>query len=151
MLTGLLHWSHGAGSVVRAGFAVPGMKREHGARPAGAGFNAKAARATVSGDCPFMIHWLWPGRGTVGTTREPGDLPKPMDPDTAADGAAWRLTMTTATSTRTLNGSQTGLRTLALVVFMAGAGLVFVTGFAGSTMLHNAAHDSRHAMSFPCH
>jgi cobalt transporter subunit CbtB len=24
-------------------------------------------------------------------------------------------------------------------------------GFAGSTTIHNAAHDSRHAFAFPCH
>ncbi|WP_407049380.1 CbtB domain-containing protein [Methyloraptor flagellatus] len=32
-----------------------------------------------------------------------------------------------------------------------GVALVFTTGFAGANVLHNAAHDSRHAMSFPCH
>ncbi|MGD1879401.1 MAG: CbtB domain-containing protein [Kiloniellaceae bacterium] len=32
-----------------------------------------------------------------------------------------------------------------------GLGLVFLTGFAGSTTVHNAAHDTRHAMAFPCH
>lgn len=29
--------------------------------------------------------------------------------------------------------------------------LVFGTGFAQSTSLHNAAHDTRHALAFPCH
>jgi cobalt transporter subunit CbtB len=24
-------------------------------------------------------------------------------------------------------------------------------GFAGSTTIHNAAHDSRHSFAFPCH
>ena len=37
---------------------------------------------------------------------------------------------------------------LALIV---GAFLVVGTGFAGVDVLHNAAHDSRHAMGFPCH
>ena len=37
---------------------------------------------------------------------------------------------------------------LALVV---GLFLVFATGFAHPQVIHNAAHDSRHAMSFPCH
>lgn len=32
-----------------------------------------------------------------------------------------------------------------------GVALVFTTGFAGADMLHNAAHDWRHSMSFPCH
>lgn len=43
------------------------------------------------------------------------------------------------------------VRTLAAFVFLLGAGLVFLTGFAPSATLHNAAHDSRHTMSFPCH
>ncbi|MDA5095425.1 CbtB-domain containing protein [Aliiroseovarius sp. KMU-50] len=37
------------------------------------------------------------------------------------------------------------------VVFLAGAGLLFAAGFAQATVLHDAAHDSRHAMAFPCH
>ncbi len=32
-----------------------------------------------------------------------------------------------------------------------GALLLFGVGFAQSDILHNAAHDSRHAASFPCH
>ena len=32
-----------------------------------------------------------------------------------------------------------------------GAFLVLGAGFAGSTTLHNAAHDGRHALAFPCH
>jgi cobalt transporter subunit CbtB len=39
-----------------------------------------------------------------------------------------------------------GLLTLAF-------GLLLLTGagFAGSDYLHNAAHDTRHAIGFPCH
>lgn len=39
-------------------------------------------------------------------------------------------------------------------VFLAvlvGAFLVIGTGFAGSEVLHNAAHDVRHGLAFPCH
>jgi len=32
-----------------------------------------------------------------------------------------------------------------------GVFLVFGTGFAHSDILHNAAHDTRHAFTFPCH
>jgi cobalt transporter subunit CbtB len=32
-----------------------------------------------------------------------------------------------------------------------GVALVFLVGFAHPTVLHNAAHDSRHALAFPCH
>lgn len=29
--------------------------------------------------------------------------------------------------------------------------LVFLTGFAHTEALHNGAHNTRHALSFPCH
>jgi cobalt transporter subunit CbtB len=35
--------------------------------------------------------------------------------------------------------------------FALGLGLVFLVGFAHSTVLHDAAHDSRHTLAFPCH
>jgi cobalt transporter subunit CbtB len=39
-----------------------------------------------------------------------------------------------------------GILTLAFgLLLLAGA------GFAGSDYLHNAAHDTRHAIGFPCH
>jgi cobalt transporter subunit CbtB len=40
---------------------------------------------------------------------------------------------------------------IALAAFAMGIALVFVTGFAHSEAIHNAAHDTRHALSFPCH
>jgi cobalt transporter subunit CbtB len=44
-------------------------------------------------------------------------------------------------------------RSLAPALFAAllGIGLIFVAGFAESSILHNAAHDGRHAFAFPCH
>lgn len=39
----------------------------------------------------------------------------------------------------------------AAVAALLGLVLVFTTGFAQPELLHNAAHDSRHAMNFPCH
>jgi cobalt transporter subunit CbtB len=39
----------------------------------------------------------------------------------------------------------------ALSALLLGVFLVFGAGFAGSSTLHNAAHDSRHAFAFPCH
>ncbi len=32
-----------------------------------------------------------------------------------------------------------------------GVFILIATGFAGSEVLHNAAHDVRHGISFPCH
>ncbi len=42
---------------------------------------------------------------------------------------------------------------LPAVAFAAvlGAFVFFAVGFAGPTEIHNAAHDSRHVMAFPCH
>ena len=39
----------------------------------------------------------------------------------------------------------------ALIAAVLGIGLVFLTGFAHTLVLHNGAHDTRHALSFPCH
>jgi cobalt transporter subunit CbtB len=38
-----------------------------------------------------------------------------------------------------------------LVAALLGVALVFLTGFAHPQLLHNAAHDTRHSLSFPCH
>ncbi len=34
---------------------------------------------------------------------------------------------------------------------LLGVGLIFAAGFANATALHEAAHDQRHAIAFPCH
>lgn len=39
----------------------------------------------------------------------------------------------------------------ALLAFVFGIGLVYTTGFSYPAAIHNAAHDTRHALSFPCH
>jgi cobalt transporter subunit CbtB len=39
----------------------------------------------------------------------------------------------------------------ALVASALGAVIVFAVGFAGPELIHNAAHDTRHSMNFPCH
>lgn len=42
---------------------------------------------------------------------------------------------------------------LAPILFAAllGFGIVFAAGFGGAQVLHDAAHDTRHATGFPCH
>jgi cobalt transporter subunit CbtB len=46
---------------------------------------------------------------------------------------------------------QTGRLTACGIAFLIGIALVFLVGFAHPAVLHNAAHDSRHALAFPCH
>ena len=37
------------------------------------------------------------------------------------------------------------------VALLLGMFMLIGVGFAGSEILHNAAHDTRHALTFPCH
>lgn len=39
----------------------------------------------------------------------------------------------------------------ALLALLFGSFLLLGAGFANSATLHDAAHDGRHALSFPCH
>ena len=43
--------------------------------------------------------------------------------------------------------------TTACLMLLTGTVLLFVVGFAQGSggILHNAAHDTRHAVTFPCH
>ena len=38
-----------------------------------------------------------------------------------------------------------------IVCLFIGLGLLTGVGFAGPELIHNAAHDTRHATGFPCH
>jgi cobalt transporter subunit CbtB len=40
---------------------------------------------------------------------------------------------------------------LGLACFLVGSFLVFGVGLAQDDRMHNAAHDTRHAIGFPCH
>jgi cobalt transporter subunit CbtB len=39
----------------------------------------------------------------------------------------------------------------ALAAFALGLALLYVVGFAGPQLIHDAAHDTRHSLNFPCH
>lgn len=39
----------------------------------------------------------------------------------------------------------------AVFAILLGAFILYGVGFAGPAVLHNAAHDVRHAFTFPCH
>ncbi len=60
--------------------------------------------------------------------------------------------MTTKTNTGANTGSRTdtGLATILFVAFI-GATLLFAAGFANPAVMHDAAHDTRHSIGFPCH
>jgi cobalt transporter subunit CbtB len=54
----------------------------------------------------------------------------------------------------TLLGARARLSSETLSIAFAavlGLGLIFVAGFAEATVVHDAAHDQRHAIAFPCH
>ncbi|NPU95195.1 MAG: CbtB-domain containing protein [Gammaproteobacteria bacterium] len=38
-----------------------------------------------------------------------------------------------------------------LFMLVSGSVLLYVVGFSPMSVLHNAAHDTRHAAVFPCH
>jgi cobalt transporter subunit CbtB len=58
---------------------------------------------------------------------------------------------TNTTAVRTLATSKVETLKAAFVALVLGLGLVYGAGFANSESVHDAAHDSRHALSFPCH
>lgn len=39
----------------------------------------------------------------------------------------------------------------AILALTIGVALIFLVGFAPTNAIHNAAHDTRHTLSFPCH
>lgn len=80
--------------------------------------------------------------------REPGDLPK-TGATHAAGGAVQEIRM--ATSTIAMRETRAAAWKVALPVFLAGVFLVYVVGMAQTAPIHNAAHDTRHSLSFPCH
>ena len=59
------------------------------------------------------------------------------------------MASTTASVVRTTDRSE-ALRAAGIALLL-GLGLVFLTGFAYPEFIHNAAHDTRHSLSFPCH
>ncbi len=54
------------------------------------------------------------------------------------------------TLAQSLSISRNELMTLVFAAFF-GIFLIGMAGFAQSEIAHNAAHDSRHAIAFPCH
>lgn len=57
--------------------------------------------------------------------------------------------MTTNTITATRSISQRAAA--GLISLFLGATMVFTVGLSHISAVHNAAHDTRHAIGFPCH
>ena len=54
------------------------------------------------------------------------------------------------TKTLTAAKEESGFAGIALAL-LGGLTLLFVAGVSQASVLHDAAHDQRHAISFPCH
>lgn len=60
--------------------------------------------------------------------------------------------MSNVTSNATQTQTLASARALPIAMaFMLGVLLVAGAGFASASALHNAAHDQRHSLGFPCH
>lgn len=56
-------------------------------------------------------------------------------------------------TTKTISAS-TGITTRVksgLVCLFTGSAMIFMVGLSHISTVHNAAHDTRHAIGFPCH
>ncbi len=58
---------------------------------------------------------------------------------------------TLAGSDLVAHGAAIGSKWPAMFAAILGAVVIFGVGFANISVAHNAAHDTRHAMVFPCH
>ncbi len=57
-------------------------------------------------------------------------------------------------TTRTVSSASVSVKQriiIGVASFFVGSFLVFGVGLAQDARLHNAAHDTRHAIGFPCH
>lgn len=59
--------------------------------------------------------------------------------------------MTTHTSFQTASLTVSQRIAAGLLCAVLGFGVLFAVGFADMAVAHNAAHDTRHAIGFPCH
>ena len=55
------------------------------------------------------------------------------------------------TSPSVVDTRKTAAAKAAAFAFAIGLGLVYFAGFSPLASVHDAAHDSRHALAFPCH
>jgi cobalt transporter subunit CbtB len=79
-----------------------------------------------------------------------GDLPRQTEGHLPLlNRVARRVSMTTRVSTVQLSISRRIAAGLAVI--FVGSSLLYAVGLSDMTAAHNAAHDTRHAIGFPCH
>ena len=61
------------------------------------------------------------------------------------------MSQPTSLAARAHPATGVGVRASAAFAALFGVFILFGVGFAEPSLLHNAAHDSRHAISLPCH
>jgi cobalt transporter subunit CbtB len=61
------------------------------------------------------------------------------------------MTANSSVNSAALASSRLEALRAAAVALVLGFGLVWLAGFAYPESVHDAAHDTRHALSFPCH
>ena len=123
-----------------------GPNREYGEDdPIGA--ETVAAPATVSGEVLMQFATGKPGR--------PHQNHRPASQETCRTNGRIRLNgltegdMTTKTISTSFTISQRA--TAGIISLFMGCSMVFMVGLSHISAVHNAAHDTRHAIGFPCH
>ena len=112
-----------------------------------------AAPATVSGECSFKTT-----EGDLGKVDEIHNDPRARRPamriETNPSGMTGhrRRHMNTnpQATAKTIDRADLSMMPIAFAA-LAGLVLLFASGYAQASVLHDAAHDQRHAMAFPCH
>jgi cobalt transporter subunit CbtB len=122
-----------------------GPNREHGEDdPIGA--ESVTAPATVSGE-GSGDHGHWETGKAAGTRR-------PASQETChAQGLNWspRRVFMTARIVSSTSASASQRLAAGLALLFIGLTLTFAVGLSNMAVAHNTAHDTRHAIGFPCH
>ena len=131
--------------VVPASQTEGGPNREHGEDdPIGA--ESVAAPATVSGE-GFGDHGHWE-TGKAAGTQGPASQETCHAQD--CNGSPRRVFMTARIVTSSSSSASRRLAAGFALLFI-GATLTFAVGLSNMALAHNSAHDTRHAIGFPCH
>src|SRR5262245_35581490 len=121
--------------------------------------NAAAAPATVSGELPSTCHWSFaPGRPRKSqyprARRPAGGLNASPRPRVEGEKGDHMNSLPTATAGAAPHAiaAPTALRAVSIfAAALLGLFIVGAVGFSHIMAVHNAAHDYRHSMGFPCH